>query len=151
MVPWHKMDVSLARLPQFAADFADSLPRERGERAYVVGLSGELGAGKTAFVQEVAKALGASGVPRSPTFVIAQTYALPKGPFARLVHIDAYRLKPEDADTIGWADYAANPENLILAEWPEHLPGGLPEGSRMLAFRVTGEETRHIEDSHAKR
>lgn len=144
------MDVSLEALPAFAGTFADSLPAERGRGAYIVGLSGELGAGKTAFVQEVARALGASGVPRSPTFVIVQTYALPKGPFTRLVHIDAYRLKPEDADTIGWAAYAANPENLVLAEWPERLPGGLPEGARMLAFTVTGEETRHVADSHAK-
>ncbi len=143
------MEVSLGELPGFAKDFAASLPKTLGEKAYIVGLSGELGAGKTAFVQEVAKALGAAQVPTSPTFVIVQTYALSKGPFARLVHMDAYRLKPSDTDTIGWEAYAANPENLILAEWPEHLPGGMPPGARRISFTVTDDTTRVVHDSHA--
>jgi tRNA threonylcarbamoyladenosine biosynthesis protein TsaE len=145
------MDVPLQELPAFARAFADSLPKTLGEKAYVVGLSGELGAGKTAFVQEVAKALGTGVVPKSPTFVIAQAYAINRGgvPFTHLIHIDAYRLSPESRDTIGWTAYAAEPKNLVLAEWPEHLPGGAPKDMRLLSFTVTGETTRDIVDSNA--
>jgi tRNA threonylcarbamoyladenosine biosynthesis protein TsaE len=142
------MEVSLAELPDFAKKFVSQLPQKLGNSAYVVGLSGELGAGKTTFVQEVAKTLGVSVPVTSPTFVLVQAYSINHAPFSRLIHIDAYRLSPDEKDTFGWKEYVKNPANLILAEWPERLPGGLPEGARALAFVVTGSSTREILEAH---
>ncbi|MES2014811.1 MAG: tRNA (adenosine(37)-N6)-threonylcarbamoyltransferase complex ATPase subunit type 1 TsaE [Patescibacteria group bacterium] len=138
------MEVTRSDLSTFAKEFVATLPKETGTGAYVVGLSGELGAGKTAFVQEVAKVLGVTEAVTSPTFIIVRTHAIDHPPFKRLVHIDAYRLEKSDAGTIGWDDYMHNSENLILMEWPERLPGA-PEFDARLAFSVVSEQVRDIE------
>ena len=68
------------------------------ETATVVGLSGDLGAGKTAFVKCVASILGITEVVTSPTFILEKVYIIPRGSilgerFTKLIHIDAYRLE----------------------------------------------------------
>ncbi|MDO8523867.1 MAG: tRNA (adenosine(37)-N6)-threonylcarbamoyltransferase complex ATPase subunit type 1 TsaE [bacterium] len=143
------MEISLSALPHFAEDFIARLPKAARTRAYVVGLQGELGAGKTTFVQAVAKAFGVSEPVASPTFVIAQAYPIDREPFSRLVHVDAYRLSPEEKDTVGWRGYADEPENLILVEWPERLPSGMSPLGTLLTFAVSGENTREISEHHA--
>jgi tRNA threonylcarbamoyladenosine biosynthesis protein TsaE len=138
------MIVSRGKLADFAKEFIKKLPHEAGAGAYVAGLSGELGAGKTTFVQHVARELGVIGTVPSPTFVIAQSYDIDHPPFTKLIHIDAYRLAPNDADTFGWGHYLSRPGSLVLVEWPEHIPGGLPRASRRLEFKVAGHEEREI-------
>lgn len=142
------VELSLAELALFAKRFVAELPDEPGPRAHVVGLKGELGAGKTTFAQLVAKELGVEESVTSPTFTIVQPYAIDHPPFARLVHVDAYRLSPADPDTIGWASYVRDPSNIILVEWPENL-AGFPDDAAVLSFTITGEDTRalhHVED-----
>jgi tRNA threonylcarbamoyladenosine biosynthesis protein TsaE len=97
------------------------------DEALIVGLSGHLGAGKTAFVKAVAKSLGVKGEVTSPTFVLMKLYELnptetvKKFPWKRLVHIDAYRLeKPEDLQALDWEELVADKNNLIMIEWPEN-------------------------------
>ena len=144
------MLVGLSQLPDYAKLFIDTLPAWKGERAHVVGLVGELGAGKTTFVQKVAELLGIRERVTSPTFVIAKPYDTEHPLFRRLVHIDAYRLGPDEPDTFGFAAYIADPENLVIVEWPERIPGGMPEGARRLSFDVAGEEARQITEDHGK-
>jgi tRNA threonylcarbamoyladenosine biosynthesis protein TsaE len=141
-------ELSLEELANFAKKFVAELPRERGPRAHIVGLKGELGAGKTTFVQFVAKELGVEESVTSPTFTIMQPYDINHPPYERFVHVDAYRLNLDEPDTIGWAAYARDPGNLILVEWPENL-AGFPDDAAVLSFSVTGEHTRaihHVED-----
>ncbi len=140
------MKVSRDDLREFAGHFVESLPKRRSEKAHVIGLSGELGAGKTAFVQEVAKVLGVQRSVTSPTFVVAQAYPITHPVFERLVHIDAYRLEKMDRDTVGWNSYLENPANLILIEWPDRIPGGVPKEARGLQFTVVGDTVRDIEE-----
>ena len=140
------MKVSLSALPAFAKDFVAALPRVKGVHAHAVTLSGELGAGKTTFVQSVARELGVNALVTSPTFILLQLYAIDRPPFKRLIHVDAYRLSPGEKDTIGWSEYGADPENLILLEWPERLPGGAPRDARGLEFKVVDETTRDISE-----
>lgn len=137
------MDVSIEELDAFAERFAAELPEKAAPQAHIVGLRGELGAGKTTFVQRLAKALGAIKTPVSPTFVIAQSYPISRAPFSRLIHIDAYRLSPDEADTVGWADYARDPKNLIVVEWPERLPW-FPKDAPLLSFAVKSPTVRSI-------
>jgi tRNA threonylcarbamoyladenosine biosynthesis protein TsaE len=139
------MEVSLADLPKFAEKFVAELPTVAGERAYVVGLSGELGAGKTTFVQSVARALGGNQSVTSPTFVFAQRYAITRPPFTSLIHVDAYRLEPGEAHTIGWQDFLKDPANLILVEWPEKMLGDFPQGAPLLKFKVIETGMRDIQ------
>ncbi len=87
--------------------------------ATVVGLYGDLGAGKTAFTKGIAKALGITDEITSPTFVIEKIYPLTNNTnYDRLIHIDAYRLeRSEELLHLGWKDITHDPRNLILIEW----------------------------------
>src|SRR3989344_5194711 len=128
------MEVSRTALPEFVAAFVERLPTVPQKEAYLVGLKGELGAGKTTFVQEIARILGVPEQVTSPTFVLVRTYPIARPPFFRLIHVDAYRLHADDTDTFGFGAYRADPQNLIFAEWPEHLPGK-PVVDTSLEFR----------------
>lgn len=107
----------------------------------VVTLSGELGAGKTTFVQGFLAGIGAMGPFTSPTFVIMKRYdlAVPKNGIARVFHVDAYRVGEEDLRAQGFLEWASDPEGLVLLEWPERAPGLLPDTAIRILFTV--EET----------
>ena len=115
---------SIAETEKIAADWLKEVSEGRAgaDEALVVGLSGHLGAGKTAFVKAVAKALGIAEDVTSPTFVIMKLYDTAAGRFRRLVHIDAYRLeRREELEALGFEDLVADPGNLIMVEWPENV------------------------------
>lgn len=145
-----KMIQSLEELGEEAKNFADALvPMAQG--ATLVTLSGELGAGKTAFTKAVARTLGVEEAVTSPTFVLEKIYLLPRelgGPaseFARLIHIDAYRLeKGGDLAPLGFDDLMLNAENLILLEWPEKVADALPAPSVRLSFVAHTDGSRTI-------
>jgi len=121
----------------------DLVPHKKG--ATLITLSGDLGAGKTAFAQAVAKALGVEEMVTSPTFVIEKIYQLPTSDlvgrsFLRLVHIDAYRLSgAHELETLGWKELLADPKNLILLEWPEKVPEAIPGGAIRIRFDIHGD------------
>ncbi len=114
--------------------------------ATMLGLSGELGSGKTVFVKALAKRLGVSDTVLSPTFVIEKIYKLPPGkPFRHLIHIDAYRIdNEEELRVLGWDELLADPHNLIVIEWPERIKGLLPKDAREIKFKHVNETTREI-------
>ncbi|MBI5140359.1 MAG: tRNA (adenosine(37)-N6)-threonylcarbamoyltransferase complex ATPase subunit type 1 TsaE [Candidatus Vogelbacteria bacterium] len=119
-------------------------------QATVVGLFGELGAGKTSFTQGVAKALGVEGDITSPTFVLEKIYKISKKynrDFERLVHIDAYRLdEPKEILKLGWEELISDPKNLILIEWPERVSSELQKNLIKIKFESMGtdEDKRKI-------
>lgn len=99
----------------------------------VVALSGPLGAGKTLFARAVAEALGVPrGAISSPTFVVVNQYAPALAPDrpARLIHVDAYRLRGTDElDALGWDRLmgpVGAPDAAMLVEWPERIESALP-------------------------
>lgn len=104
--------------------------------ATLVTLSGELGAGKTAFTQAVARALSVEETVNSPTFVLEKIYKLPEGKrFKRIIHIDAYRLDSgADLVALGFDELMRNAENLIFLEWPEKVSDRLPEPAVRIAL-----------------
>ena len=139
------VEVTLDGLEAYAAAFVADLPRAAGAQAHIVGLKGDLGAGKTTFVQAVARELGVTEPVTSPTFVFVQVYPVSShSVFKRLVHIDAYRLSPSEPDTIGLADYAADPQNLILIEWPENVSYMIHTPFWTISFEMVDETTRRI-------
>ena len=89
----------------------------------VVWLSGELGTGKTTFVQALARAAGAERA-RSPSFALVHEYASPAG---LLVHADCYRLRsPDEALDLDLAGLAGE-ARLLLVEWPERAGAYAPD------------------------
>ncbi|MDO8620082.1 MAG: tRNA (adenosine(37)-N6)-threonylcarbamoyltransferase complex ATPase subunit type 1 TsaE [bacterium] len=142
-------------------------------QATVVGLYGDLGAGKTTFVQAIAKALGVSEIVNSPTFLIFKTYQLKansynfererseqsktdhfdratqlyetKCSYKLLVHIDAYRLKSSDElRKLRFEELLADPENLILIEWADKVADLLPKDHTKLHFTFIDDSARQI-------
>jgi len=111
--------------------------------AAVVALSGHLGAGKTAFVKQVAKELGIGEEVTSPTFVIMKIYEAKHEKWHCLVHIDAYRLeRREELEVLNWEKLVADPHNLIMVEWPEQVGLKDFDGSCYLKFDI--KEGKHF-------
>ncbi|MGE5540854.1 MAG: tRNA (adenosine(37)-N6)-threonylcarbamoyltransferase complex ATPase subunit type 1 TsaE [Bacillota bacterium] len=102
-----------------------------GDRATLITLSGELGAGKTTFTQALAEVLGIDETVTSPTFVLEKIYALPtESSFHHLVHIDAYRLNGgSELSALGFIALMEDPGNLIVLEWPERVADALPQAT----------------------
>jgi tRNA threonylcarbamoyl adenosine modification protein YjeE len=96
----------------------------------LVTFQGDLGAGKTTFIQGLLAGLGALPPYPSPTFVLMNEYELPT-PTAtgirRVYHADAYRVTAADFEKLGFAEWCADPAGLVLLEWPERLADILPE------------------------
>ncbi len=111
----------------------------------VLALVGELGAGKTQFVQGLARGLGlAPG--GSPTFVMVHEFPSVGGS-PGLIHIDAYRLSSlEDLESIGWdlTDEMGR-GNIVAVEWADRLGDLLAEDRLQLTFTHLDEQTRRIE------
>ena len=115
---------SLEETAQIAEDWLLEMGTKYAQRdkALVVGLSGHLGAGKTAFVKAVAKALGVEESVTSPTFVIMKMYDCRSIQWKKLVHIDLYRLeKKEEMVTLKLEEVIGDKNNLIMIEWPENV------------------------------
>ena len=128
---------------KIAKDFLETI-HHAGESC-VVALRGDLGAGKTAFAQEVGKILGVVENMHSPTFVIEKIYPIDWRGFKNLIHIDAYRLeKDSELLHLGWEEIIKEPENLILIEWPENVAGIIPKNAKRIHFKFIDEVTREI-------
>lgn len=140
--------MNIQEMKAFAAEFLKKLaPSTTG--ATVIGLRGELGAGKTTFTQACADLLGISERVTSPTFVILKKYKLNgtvlDGKFDYLIHIDAYRLKGgKELNTIGWQRIISDPKNLVMIEWPELVADAMPGNIRYIDFKHIDENTRDI-------
>jgi len=134
---------NIAELYTEAELYAESLTP--GHQATIIGLSGDLGSGKTAFVKSIGKVVGVGEEITSPTFVIQKTYPIHFQGFTRLVHIDAYRLESsDDMRPLMFADACKEPGNLICIEWPENIKVILPNTVLWLSFEVVDETTRRI-------
>lgn len=102
----------------------------------IIGLQGELGSGKTHFVQKFGQMIGIEEPIVSPTFIIMKFYDIDWCGFKKLIHIDAYRLEnSKELLDIGWNNLIEDPENLIMVEWPERVEGILPKDSRRIFFK----------------
>lgn len=106
----------------------------------VLLLSGDLGSGKTVLAQGIAEGLGID--PRevqSPTFNLIREH---RGRGGRMVHVDLYRLGPEDVGGLGLEELLAGP-GVKVVEWAERLPFAIP-GARKLRLRRLSERAREI-------
>ena len=115
----------------------------------LVCFRGDLGAGKTTFIQGVLSACGAEKPYVSPTFVIMKEYdlALPtETGIRRIYHADAYRIEQaDDFEKIGFSEWLSDTEGVVLLEWPERVAALLPERRIEVALRLGAEESRVID------
>ena len=115
----------------------------------VLGLQGELGAGKTQFVKGLARGLGVRESVHSPTFILANEYRSGRLP---LFHVDAYRVASAgEAIGFGFEDYV-NDFGVTAIEWAERIRAALPAEHLWIEFRHLGETARGISmQAHGKR
>lgn len=109
----------------------------------VLALTGDLGAGKTTFMQGIAFALGIKRPITSPTFTLCQEYPTPK---FKLVHMDLYRLNgPDDLLTIGFPEHLESGA-VVAVEWPERGGDLIPPDALHITLTLSDDaETRAIE------
>ena len=114
------------------------------EAGDLICLQGDLGAGKTTFVQGMVKGWGSVDGATSPTFVLVNEYRRPDG--ALLFHLDAYRLgsaaEAEELDIDRMLE-----EGILVVEWPERVKRALPEQGLWILMEHVAEEQRRIQFS----
>ena len=106
------------------ADFAGAFGRRidaLGPRSLLLGLAGDLGAGKTTWVRGLLRGLGHAGRVPSPTYTLLEPYRIGA---LTVVHLDLYRLADErELENLGLRDWLAEPGTWVVVEWPERAPG----------------------------
>jgi tRNA threonylcarbamoyladenosine biosynthesis protein TsaE len=136
---------SIEETKKTAEDIAKKI-EPRKDRAVIVGLSGELGSGKTTFTQSFAECFGVNEQVLSPTFVIEKVYKLPTGKsFQQFIHIDAYRINTgSELLALDWDYIARDPRNIIVIEWHERVTDILPDDHIQISFKTVDENSREI-------
>lgn len=130
------------------------LSRPRGAR--VLALAGALGAGKTTFVQGLARSLGAKDTVRSPTFILMQPFnvRVPQSKrvlFSRVWHIDCYRIEsPKELQILGLDAILKDPRNLVVIEWADKIESLLPKDTVWVKFEHGKRENERIITLKAK-
>lgn len=127
----------LSQLPQAAKSFIDSIGDDR-----IFLFEGEMGAGKTTFIAEVCRQMGADDDFGSPTFSLVNEYADSKG--NPIYHFDLYRIEsPREALDMGVEEYFQSGE-LCLVEWPDRLGTLVPEEARIVTLTVNPDQSRTL-------
>lgn len=113
----------------------------------IIALSGDLGAGKTTFVQGLLEGFGIEGPYTSPTFVIMKHYDVmsDKHPSVkRIYHVDAYRVGVQEMLSLGWEEWIEDPEGVVIVEWPERVADIIPDTADTISFEWLDESHRKI-------
>lgn len=118
------------------------------EKAFVLGLKGDLGGGKTTFLQGFAKGLGIRQKILSPTFIIIRRFKINNLTMKQLnnfYHIDCYRIKnPKEIFNLGFKKNILNPHNIVAIEWADRIRKILPKSVIFLDFEFVDKKTRKI-------
>ncbi len=114
-------------------------------KALAVALEGNLGSGKTTFIQGLAAGLGIKESVLSPTFLILKQFSIALKNYKNFYHIDTYRLKnPKELLELGFKDLLNNPENIIVIEWADKIKKILPKDILKIKFTNLGKNKRKI-------
>lgn len=117
------------------------------KKALILGLEGDLGGGKTTFLQGFAKGLGFKEKILSPTFIIIRKSKIknPKSKYQNLYHIDCYRIeKPKEILNLGFKEIISNPKNIVAIEWAEKIRKNIPRKAILIKFEFINKTTRKI-------
>ena len=127
---------SLNQLPDIASDILSFAANERIFLFY-----GDMGAGKTTLIKALCESLGTTEPVTSPTFSIVNEYISES---RKIYHFDFYRLKNQtEALDMGYEEYFYS-DNYCFVEWPEKIPGLLPEHYVSVKIKVMDAHSREI-------
>jgi tRNA threonylcarbamoyladenosine biosynthesis protein TsaE len=131
---------SAAETKKIAGEIALTLLAARPRGARVLALTGDLGAGKTTFVQGLLRALGIKSKVLSPTFILMQSFKVltfkgRQASVSRFWHIDCYRIDhPQELKILGLAAILKDPHALVVVEWAEKIKEILPNDAIWIQF-----------------
>lgn len=120
------------------------------EKAVIIALEGDLGSGKTTFLQGFANGLGIKEKILSPTFVILKKFKITSqnlgiSKYHNFYHIDCYRIEnPKEILGLGFKEIIANPQNIVAIEWAEKLKKILAKDILRLKFEFEDRNKRRI-------
>ena len=113
--------------------------------AQILGLEGDLGGGKTTFLQGFAKGLGIKQKILSPTFIILKRFKIKDLRFKYFYHIDCYRIKkPKEILDLGFKEIITNPQNIVAVEWADRIRKIMPKTMIWIRFEFVDKKTRKI-------
>lgn len=132
-----EFEFNLDNIAESAKKFIDEIGKNR-----IILFEGEMGAGKTTFISEICRILGANDDFGSPTFSIVNEYVDGKGD--SIYHFDFYRIEsPQEALDIGAEEYFYS-GNLCLIEWPDRLGNLIPEDALTAEIKVEPDGKRKL-------
>ena len=121
------------------------------KKALVLALEGDLGGGKTTFLQGFARGLKIKEKILSPTFVIMKKFKIRVDScsdscrFVYFYHIDCYRIKnPKEILNLGWKEITNNPQNIVAVEWADKIRKILPKKKIIIKFKFVNKNTRRL-------
>lgn len=140
----------ISNSPSQTKKIAERLARDilisgKKQKAVILSLKGELGGGKTTFLQGFAKGLGIKEKILSPTFIIFRKLPIPNSEFKHFYHIDCYRIKEaEEIRKLGLDEMISIPENIIVIEWANLIEEIIPKESMWIDLEILNQRTRKI-------
>ena len=129
---------SLEKIDDAAANFLQDIKEHR-----VVAFHGEMGAGKTTFINALCRQLQVTDIVSSPTFSIINQYKTKDG--NPLYHLDLYRLKDEEEALLAGVEDCFYSGNFCFVEWPEKAPALFPESTIHCYLTSTGNNERKLQ------
>lgn len=128
---------SLEEIDRAAGAFLDAMGEAR-----IIAFSGEMGAGKTTFIQALCRAMGVRGAVNSPTFALVNELTTPDGEI--IYHFDLYRIDdPSELFDLGYEEYFYS-GNLCFIEWPEKASHLIPDDAMIVTIKVLPDGTREL-------
>ncbi len=140
------------KLGEFFARFA-VFKKTKG-KAIIIGLEGNLGTGKTTFIQGFAKGIGIKEKVLSPTFVLLKRFQVsPKSEpikrasfnFQEFYHIDCYRIEnSKEILSLGFKEIVSNPKSIVVIEWADKIKKIMPKNTIWIKIDFITETKRKI-------
>lgn len=148
---------SVSQTKKIGAALVKEILGKKSKKAVILGLNGELGGGKTTFLQGFAKGLGIKEKILSPTFVIIRKFPIPtkvslrraagglESKFQTFYHIDCYRIeKPKEILDLGFKEIISGSQNIVAVEWADRIRKILPKDTLTLRFEFINKNKRKI-------
>lgn len=128
---------TLEDLPEAAGIFLESVGK-----IPLIAFSGEMGTGKTTFIQALCKALGVSQDVNSPTFSLVNEYFTDSG--ESVFHFDLYRIEdPDELFDLGYEEYFYSGKRCFI-EWPEKASHLIPDEALLVRIEVEEDGSRQL-------